>query len=108
MRTPPRLLVVDDNALNVDILRTRLAAQLSTDLTGITFVLDEPGTGLHPADKAHLLDIAQELAGRIGVIGQGRLIGCGTLDTLRRQAALDGSLEEVFLKLTEEPDAEGA
>ena len=27
MRTPPRLLVVDDNPLNVDILRTRLAAQ---------------------------------------------------------------------------------
>ncbi|TJZ44130.1 excinuclease ABC subunit UvrA [Streptomyces piniterrae] len=44
-----------------ELQRTRLAAQLSTDLTGITFVLDEPGTGLHPADKAHLLDIAQEL-----------------------------------------------
>ncbi|TDC21604.1 excinuclease ABC subunit UvrA [Streptomyces sp. 8K308] len=41
--------------------RTRLAAQLSTELSGITFVLDEPGTGLHPADKAHLLDIALEL-----------------------------------------------
>ena len=27
MRTPPRLLVADDNALNVDILRTRLATQ---------------------------------------------------------------------------------
>ncbi|MFD5317269.1 excinuclease ABC subunit UvrA [Streptomyces sp. NPDC127098] len=42
--------------------RTRLAAQLSTELSGITFVLDEPGTGLHPADKAHLLDIALELS----------------------------------------------
>lgn len=41
--------------------RTRLAAQLSTELSGIVFVLDEPGTGLHPADKAHLLDIALEL-----------------------------------------------
>ncbi|TDC73791.1 excinuclease ABC subunit UvrA [Streptomyces hainanensis] len=41
--------------------RTRLAAQLSTELSGIIFVLDEPGTGLHPADKAHLLDIALEL-----------------------------------------------
>jgi excinuclease ABC subunit A len=37
--------------------RTRLAAQLATDLTGLIFVLDEPGAGLHPADKAHLLDI---------------------------------------------------
>ncbi|WP_091644513.1 excinuclease ABC subunit UvrA [Micromonospora pallida] len=41
--------------------RTRLAAQLSTELSGIIFVLDEPGTGLHPADKAHLLDIALDL-----------------------------------------------
>ncbi|WP_106401436.1 excinuclease ABC subunit UvrA [Actinocorallia populi] len=44
-----------------ELQRTRLAAQLSTELSGIVFVLDEPGTGLHPADKAHLLDIALEL-----------------------------------------------
>ncbi|MBB5959686.1 excinuclease ABC subunit A [Saccharothrix tamanrassetensis] len=44
-----------------EVQRTRLAAQLSTELTGITFVLDEPGTGLHPADKAHLLRIVTGL-----------------------------------------------
>ncbi|UGQ11345.1 excinuclease ABC subunit UvrA [Yinghuangia sp. ASG 101] len=44
-----------------ELQRTRLAAQLCTELSGITFVLDEPGTGLHPADKSHLLDIALEL-----------------------------------------------
>ena len=44
-----------------ELQRTRLAAQLTTELSGITFVLDEPGTGLHPADKVHLLDIALEL-----------------------------------------------
>ncbi|MET4923865.1 excinuclease ABC subunit UvrA [Streptomyces sp. PSRA5] len=46
-----------------ELQRTRLAAQLSTELSDIIFVLDEPGTGLHPADKAHLLDIALELRG---------------------------------------------
>ncbi|WP_255610041.1 excinuclease ABC subunit UvrA [Micromonospora sp. PLK6-60] len=44
-----------------ELQRTRLAAQLSTELSGIIFVLDEPGTGLHPADKAQLLDVALEL-----------------------------------------------
>ncbi|MEV0351131.1 excinuclease ABC subunit UvrA [Nonomuraea sp. NPDC050680] len=44
-----------------ELQRTRLAAQLSTELSGIIFVLDEPGAGLHPADKAHLLDIALEV-----------------------------------------------
>ncbi len=32
---------------------------------------------------------------------------CGDLDTLRREAELDGSLEDVFLKLTEEAAKEG-
>ncbi|WP_344871078.1 excinuclease ABC subunit UvrA [Allokutzneria multivorans] len=44
-----------------ELQRTRLAAQLSTELSGIIFVLDEPGNGLHPADKAQLLDIALDL-----------------------------------------------
>ncbi|MET9591942.1 excinuclease ABC subunit UvrA [Streptomyces sp. NPDC006516] len=44
-----------------ELQRTRLAAQLSTELSGIVFILDEPGTGLHPADKTHLLEIALEL-----------------------------------------------
>jgi len=30
------------------------------------------------------------------------MIGCGSLESLRKQAAHDGSLEDVFLKLTEE------
>jgi len=52
--------------------------------------------------STHSLDIAQQLAGRIGIVEHGRLIGCGTLDALRKQAAIGGSLEDVFLKLTEE------
>ncbi len=44
-----------------ELQRTRLAGQLSTELSGITFVLDEPGAGLHPADKIHLLDVARRL-----------------------------------------------
>jgi ABC-2 type transport system ATP-binding protein len=52
--------------------------------------------------STHALDIAQELAHRIGIVDHGRLIGCDTLDALRHQAALHGTLEDVFLKLTEE------
>ncbi|TGB14993.1 ATP-binding cassette domain-containing protein [Streptomyces palmae] len=44
-----------------ELQRTRLAAQLGTELSDVIFVLDEPGTGLHPADKRNLLDIALEL-----------------------------------------------
>ncbi|MEU3077170.1 excinuclease ABC subunit UvrA [Streptomyces laurentii] len=44
-----------------ELQRTRLVAQLGTELSDIIFVLDEPSAGLHPADKKHLLDIALEL-----------------------------------------------
>jgi len=85
-------------------------------------IVDEPTVGLDPASvrklknilreqsrsgttvflSTHSLDIVQELASRIGIIHRGRMIGCGTLESLRKQAAHDGSLEDVFLKLTEE------
>jgi ABC-2 type transport system ATP-binding protein len=59
--------------------------------------------------STHSLDVAQELAQRIGIVDHGRLIGCGTLESLRRQADIAGSLEDVFLQLTEEePAAEAA
>jgi excinuclease ABC subunit A len=44
-----------------ELQRTRTAAQLSTSLIGITFVLDELGSGLHPADKERLRDILENL-----------------------------------------------
>src|SRR5437660_11244420 len=89
----PRVLVVDEPTVGLDPKSVRELKDLlrKESKRGVTVFL-----------STHSLDIAQELADRIGVVAQGRLIGCGTLDALRRQAALDGSLEEVFLKLTEE------
>jgi ABC-2 type transport system ATP-binding protein len=52
--------------------------------------------------SSHSLDVVEELADRIAIIDRGRLVACGTLETLRTQAELDGTLEEVFLKMTEE------
>jgi ABC-2 type transport system ATP-binding protein len=48
----------------------------------------------------HILEVAERMADRIGVIAGGRLIAQGTLDDLRRQAG-DGasSLEDAFLAL---------
>lgn len=44
-----------------ELQRARLSAQISTALTGLTYIFDEPGTGLHPVDKEHLLGIFREL-----------------------------------------------
>ncbi len=89
----PEVLIVDEPTVGLDPRSVRLLKDL---------LRQEADRGTTVFLSTHSLDIAQELADRIGVVGQGRLIGFGTLDTLRRQAALDGTLEEVFLKLTEE------
>jgi len=93
-------------------------------------ILDEPLTGLDASsarqvktvlrDRAraggtiimttHILEVAERMADRIGIIAHGRLIAEGTLDELRLQAAKtqvstpDGaSLEDTFLALVAEP-----
>lgn len=89
----PRLLIADEPTVGLDPksireLKTLLRKQANS---GVTVFL-----------STHTLDIAQELADRIGIIDHGRLLACGTMDDLRRQAARDGSLEDLFLKITEE------
>src|SRR6266540_998645 len=81
------------------------------------FVLDEPMVGLDPHHSrvlkdvlkeqsrqgvtifvsTHQLSVAEELADRIGIIHQGRLIALGTREELRRQSGQDGALERTFL-----------
>jgi len=83
-------------------------------------VLDEPLVGLDPrsahhlkemmrshCDKGgtlffstHIMEVAEKLCDRIGIIDKGRLIACGTMDELKRLNA-EQSLEKIFLDLTE-------
>jgi len=84
------------------------------------FVLDEPMVGLDPHHarvlkdvlkeksrtgmtvfvSTHQLSLAEEMADRIGIVHQGRLIAVGTRDELRRQSGKEGPLERAFLALT--------
>ena len=95
----PRLLIVDEPTVGLDPKSIR---QLKTCCGG------RPTSGVTVFLSTHTLDIAQELADRIGIIDHGRLIGCGTMADLRKQADRDGTLEDVFLKITEEAAAEAA
>jgi len=54
--------------------------------------------------STHILEIAEQMCDRIGIINQGRLIAVGTMDELRsldKTAETGGnSLEHIFLRLT--------
>ncbi len=53
--------------------------------------------------STHIMEIAQELCDRIGIINKGKMVGIGTIEELRLQADKVGaSLEDVFLRLTEQ------
>jgi ABC-2 type transport system ATP-binding protein len=101
--------------------KVALAGALVHDPTLI--ILDEPLTGLDAGSArqvktvlrervaaggtvimtTHILEVAERMADRIGVIAGGRLIADGTLDELRRCAGKgDTSLEDTFLALVSE------
>jgi len=53
--------------------------------------------------STHIMEVAQNLCTRIGIINNGKIIAEGTLDELREVAQAAGaSLEDVFLKITQE------
>jgi excinuclease ABC subunit A len=41
--------------------RIRLASQLGSELTGVTYILDEPSIGLHPRDNGRLIQTLERL-----------------------------------------------
>jgi ABC-2 type transport system ATP-binding protein len=56
--------------------------------------------------STHIMEIAEHLCSRIGIIDHGKVIAEGTLEQLRSKTNGKGtSLEEVFLKLTDEESA---
>jgi ABC-2 type transport system ATP-binding protein len=93
----PRLLIVDEPTVGLDPKGIKLFKDL---------LRQQVAAGVTVFMSTHSLDIAQELATRIGIIDRGKLIGLGTLDALRERAAVSGPLEAVFLKLTEEIGAD--
>ncbi|MCX7915456.1 MAG: ABC transporter ATP-binding protein, partial [Verrucomicrobiae bacterium] len=91
------------------------------------FIIDEPMVGLDPRSarvvkdvlkersrngmtvflSTHILHIAEELADRIGILNNGRLIAVGTMEELRVASGVMGALEDAFLALTRSEEEEG-
>jgi ABC-2 type transport system ATP-binding protein len=92
----PEVFVIDEPMVGLDPHHARIVKDVLKErsLEGMTVFL-----------STHQLSIAEEMADRIGIIHQGRLIAAGTRDELRLQSGVSGQLEEVFLSLTSGEDS---
>jgi ABC-2 type transport system ATP-binding protein len=91
----PKLLILDEPLTGLDASMARLIKDMLQQRVrdGGTVIL-----------TTHILEVAERLADRIGVIARGKLTAQGTLDELRTLAGAERStLEDVFLKLIDEP-----
>lgn len=88
------------------------------------WILDEPLTGLDPKSafilknmmrehskkgkcvffSTHVLEVAEKLCDKIGIINQGKIIYLGTYMDLKRQFATNASLEELFIEMTKKDE----
>jgi ABC-2 type transport system ATP-binding protein len=119
----------EDYAVNYSLgMKKRLGLACALIHDPAVLILDEPINGLDPRASrdvqerllaaaargvtifvsTHLLDMAEKLCDRVGIIHRGELVATGTLDQIRAESSASGSLEDVFLKITDEAAEESA
>lgn len=93
----PKLIILDEPLTGLDagsarqvkdVLKQRVAS-------GVTVIM-----------TTHILEVAERMAERIGVLARGHLIAEGTLAELRARIGRETTLEEIFLDLVAEGAAE--
>ena len=92
----PKLLILDEPFAGLDV-RT---ASIMKDVVKIH--ADNGGSVLL---STHIMEVAEAMCDRVGIIDDGKLVAVGTLDELRNVSQREGAtLERVFLALTEQED----
>ena len=88
----PQVLVVDEPMVGLDPKAASILKRILRELAA---------AGTTVFMSTHTLAVAEELADRVGIINEGRIIALGSLGEIRRLAKTDGRLEEAFFSLTE-------
>ncbi len=92
----PRVVIVDEPWVGLDPKNIRFVRH---------FLKEKTREGLTVFMSTHSLGVIEDVAGRIGIIRRGRLLHTGSLADILALAQNPGTLEEVFLALTEEEEA---
>lgn len=88
----PKVILVDEPLVGLDPHTARLVKQVFREQA-------QGGTSIFMS--THVLSVAEDFADRIGIMLQGKIVALGRMEDLRRQAQLEGRLEDVFFKITE-------
>ena len=93
----PSVILVDEPLVGLDPYTIRMVKDMLREKArgGMTIFL-----------TTHILAVAEEIADRIGIISEGRLIALGTLDELKEKYTSVDNLEDMFLKLTAAPETD--
>lgn len=90
----PEVIIIDEPMVGLDPKNTRVVKEelKARSEAGVTIFL-----------STHLLNVAEELADRIGIVNHGRLLALGSLAEIRQTFAsrTGQTLEELFLQITE-------
>lgn len=89
----PKLLILDEPMVGLD-------AKSSFRLKEIMRALANEGRTVF--FSTHVMEVAENLCDRIGIINRGKIIAVGTLDEIKAAAKDTGSLEKIFLELTDD------
>lgn len=90
----PRVFIIDEPMVGLDPIHSRIVKQE---------LKERSRAGMTVLMSTHLLNIAEELADRIGILHNGKLISLGTMDELRARHDGNGKrLEEMFLEMVED------
>jgi ABC-2 type transport system ATP-binding protein len=93
----PHLLILDEPLTGLDATIAREVKDLLLERakSGCTIIL-----------TTHIMEVAERLVDRIGIIRNGRIVAEGTLEELRTQAGRSSAtLEDLFLRLVSLPSA---
>ena len=92
----PRLILLDEPLTGLDAAAARIVR---------TILREQVEDGCAIVLTTHILEVAERMADRIGIIAGGRIIAEGDMSDLRAQVGTArGSLEDVFLSLTSKAD----
>ena len=94
MHEPP-LLILDEPLNGLDAKSSRILKEL---------MKRHVENGGAVVFSTHIMEIVEKLCDRIAVINKGEIIAQGTMEELRQKVKTEGTLEDIFLKLTGEDE----